>query len=165
MYKKILFYLMLVSTLLRITSILLFNLSGVSHLPMSVTLLSGALAVVGCVLVIRTVKHGLRLKELTIFHCSEIALTCASFAILHFSPLDISIFETLITGNILTIVLDATFLLLAYRKKRYITIANTEKTTVRTLDRKKKKAQEEHPKASLSQKPERKPKKQHAKKR
>lgn len=122
MYKQILFYLMLIDAVSRTTAITLLAVLDRINLPVSVVLLSAFLALLGIILVIRRLVKGLKLLDLTIYHITAIFVTILSFFLLRFYPSDISMIETLITGSVLSLLLSVTFLILAMRKKRYITI-------------------------------------------
>lgn len=122
MYKNILFYLMLMDTVSRATAITLLAVMNKINLPVSVVLLSAFVALLGVVLIIKQIVKGTRLRDLAVYHISGSVTILISFVILHFFPSDISMVETLITGSVLSIILSVTFLVLAFRKRRYVTI-------------------------------------------
>lgn len=112
-------------TALRGSAIVVLTAMGENHLPISVTLLSTGLVLLGGGLVAKRITKGLRLKELTFYHLLTVALILLSFVILRFYPADVSAIETLITGTLLDVLMSVTFVVLAYRKKRYVTIQKT----------------------------------------
>ena len=133
---------MLLSTAIRGSAIALLTLIGENHLPVSVTLISLTVVILGVLLTVKRVLKGIRLWELAVFHGAEMASIILSIIVLRFFPQDISSLETLITGTVLTILLDGTFLFLAYRKKRYISIersALAEGTKTPSGEKKKEK--------------------------
>lgn len=126
MYKKILFFLMLADCACRGSSIIVLSLLGELHLPVFLIVISALVALLGIGLIVKFVRHGLRLSQLALFHLCGIGATVFSLVALWFWPTDVSIIETLITGSMLTVLLNGTFLALAYHKKHYITIKQRE---------------------------------------
>ena len=122
-YKKILFYLMLADCACRGCAIVLLALLGEIHIPLFLVILSIAVTLLGIGLIVKYVRQGLRLNQLALFHLSAIICTLISLGALWFWPTDVSIFETLITGSLSTVILNGTLLALAYYKKHYITIS------------------------------------------
>jgi len=122
LYKKILLFLMLVDCACRGCAIIVLPMLGELHLPVFLIALSALITVLGIGLIVKFVRSGLRLAHLALFHLCSIGSAAASLVSLWFWPINVPIIETLITGSLLTILVNGTFLALAYHKKHYLTV-------------------------------------------
>lgn len=122
MYKQILFYMVLAGAVCRITALVLLTALHQIHLPWLVVLLSLVVAVLGVAVVVKRLVRDVSIWQLAGYHILADAVTILNFIILSFSPLDVSMIETAITGSVLSVVASLTVLALAFRRKRYITI-------------------------------------------
>ena len=122
LYKKILFYLMLAGSMIRLTASALLAMLGKINLPVLLVVLSLLVAGLGIFTVVKAFWGKITLTNLVVYHLVAGAATVLSFILLHFYMVDISLIETLITGSVLSLLLSATVLLLTFRKRRYVTV-------------------------------------------
>ena len=122
MYKQILFYMALAGAVCRITALVLLTALHQIHLPWLVLTLSVLVAVLGVAVVVKRLVREVSIWQLAGYHILADVVTILNFILLSFSPIDVSMIETAITGSVLSVLASVTVLVLAFRRKRYITV-------------------------------------------
>lgn len=130
MYKEILFYLMLIGSVSRATAIFMLAHFNKINLPVVTVVLSALIAFFGVCLVVKRIIRDIHMWELATYHILADVSVIFNFIVLRFTPMDISMIETVITGSVLSLVVSLTVLSLALRKKHYITLRKLRKAKI-----------------------------------
>lgn len=126
--KKFMFYLMVINNFLASIVMIIVLAMGNSDLPLLTFGLRGALIAAGVVLVVRRYASWVRRGELTAWYLAEAAVAVFNLVYLSvFSHVNVQTLEFVITGTLVTPVLNGALILLLFKAaSRYAVIGELE---------------------------------------
>lgn len=107
MLKSVLYYLILLTTSVRLIDIVYLLTRDSTNLPLSVIMITSAMILYGTVLVVKKFMGNVRLTQLMVFYGIQAALVVVNLVIVSVMvPMQITVAETFIVGSFLDILID-----------------------------------------------------------
>lgn len=129
MLKSVLYYLMLAVTVARLADLVYLLGREATNLPVAVLVSVSVLILYGIVLGVKRFVGSVRLGHLMAFFLVETLAICFNlFYVATYVPLKLDLWEMLIVGSFLEILINlvAVYLCLRHRRSRFVTVGGME---------------------------------------